>query len=85
MNVRKKDSERPKTIGITLRPELELLAHYEEIALRANRMFLTKGERGNVSAQQVMLQRMRSLPSWQARLKKKIEEIPRTEPDWEGV
>jgi hypothetical protein len=58
------------TLGITLRPERDLLAHYEEIVSRANRLRVSAGERGNVTVQQVILHRMRSLPSWQAHCKR---------------
>lgn len=74
MASKKKDGAGDKTTGITLRPEVQLLAHYEEIALRANRMFLAKGVRGNVTAQQVMLQRLRGLPSYEAQVKRKNRE-----------
>lgn len=52
------------TVGLTLRAEKHLLAHYEEIAVRANRLRVKAGQRGNITVQQVILHRMRSLPSY---------------------
>ena len=61
------------TVGITIRPSIVLLSYYEEVAERANRMLRSKGERGRVSVQQVMLQRLRSLPAFQAHVAKDKE------------
>lgn len=65
-----KTSKKKATFPLTLRADRALLMHYEEIAARANRILLARGERSNVTVQQVILHRMRSLPSWQARRKR---------------
>lgn len=56
--------ERSNTTSLTLRPEIPLLVYYEQVAARANRMLVASGRRGNVTVQQVMLQRLRSLPGF---------------------
>lgn len=62
------------TTAITLRPEVPLLVYYERVAERANRMRLEKGLRGNVTVQQVILHRLRTLPAYQSSLGSGSEE-----------
>lgn len=69
--LKEKNANKKDTVGLTLRVDRTLLGHYEEIVARANRMRFAHGARGNVTVQQVILHRMRSLPSWQARHNKK--------------
>lgn len=64
---KKRVGKKLETVGITLRPSIELLNHYKEIAMRANRMASAKGNYGNITFQDVILQRMGSLPSWKSR------------------
>lgn len=54
----------PATTSITLRPDVELLAFYERVTERANRLRISKRERGNLTVQQVILHRLRSLPAY---------------------
>lgn len=62
---------RPVTTGLTIRPDIHLLAYYEHVAARANRVQVAKGLRGNVTVQKVMLHWLRSLPAYQRSLKKR--------------
>lgn len=51
-----------KTVGITLRIPVRLLAIYDKIAARANLIDLKRGGVGRLSAQDVMRHRLASLP-----------------------
>lgn len=51
-----------KTVGITLRVPVTLLAVYDRIASRANLIDLKSGGVGRLSAQDVMRHRLASLP-----------------------
>lgn len=57
-------SQRRDTFPLTLRLERNLLAYYEQVAQRANRLLVVAGRRGNVTVQQVILHRLRSLPAY---------------------
>lgn len=56
--------KRRDTLPLTLRVERDLLGYYERVAQKANRLLIAAGKRGNVTVQQVMLQRLRSLPAY---------------------
>lgn len=51
-----------KTVGITLRIPIVLLAVYDKIAARANLIDLKKGGAGRLTTQDVMRHRLASLP-----------------------
>lgn len=61
-----------ETKAITLRPDVQLLRFYEEVTARANALQLSRGLRANLTVQQVMLHRLKSLPGYRAKVARKI-------------
>lgn len=51
-----------KRVGLTLRVDRRVLAVYSRIAVRANAIRVRHGERGDVTAQDIMRHRLESLP-----------------------
>lgn len=57
-------SRRRNTVPLTLRMERDLLTYYEQVAQRANRFLVMRGQRGNLTVQQVILHCLRRLPAY---------------------
>lgn len=58
------NDRRRDTFPLTLRLEHDLLTYYEQVTQRANRLLVAAGLRGNLTVQQVILHRLRSLPAY---------------------